>query len=240
MSYLAFQVVAVDRPLPAPLLVALVEPKEQSRSTADRLTLTGKVTSGKGVAKVTVTLNGQEVSRQEEQASPKPEVSLQIPLTLQEGKNVLLVTATDAEGTTQQEARVFYYDRPAPAPSPVAPPPVVAAPPPIPLQIAIASPKDQLQLVQETVALAGLVSGGRGTTRVVVTLNGREVSRQEERTPQESVAINLPLTLQEGHNTLVVIATEAGGGSTRRSGPSTTRGPFLSPSRSSTLRIKPA
>jgi hypothetical protein len=118
VSDLAFQVVAVDRPLPAPLLVALVEPKEQSRSTADRLTLTGKVTSGKGVAKVTVTLNGQEVSRQEEQASPKPEVSLQIPLTLQEGRNILLVTAADPEGTTRQEARTLFYEKPAPPPPP--------------------------------------------------------------------------------------------------------------------------
>jgi hypothetical protein len=64
---------------------------------------------------------------------------------------------------------------------------------------------------QESVALAGLASGGNGVSRVVVTLNGTEVSRLEERTPQSAVAVNLPLRLREGQNTLVVTATASGG-----------------------------
>ena len=309
--WLGFQIVALDRPAPAPLQVALVEPLDQAHSATDRLTLTGRATGGKGVAKITLSLNGQEVSRQEEKGTAKPEIPLTVPLTLQEGKNVLLVTATDPEGTTQQEARTLFYDKPAPVtppPTPATPtrpaPPVVAQPTPIPVpappvmaapgpsvaipkpappattttspppalpppapptpavtgppppptpvvvaptrpappapvtaappapaplatataapapapvvvvppvRLAIASPLDQARMEHESVAVAGMVSGGKGIGRVLVTLNGHEVSRQEESTPQETMAINLPLTLREGQNTLVVTATETGG-----------------------------
>jgi hypothetical protein len=210
-----FQVVAIDRPAPAPLHVALQEPKDQARITTEALVVTGKVTGGKGVARVTVTLNGQEVARQEEKSAPKPEVALSIPLTLQEGKNVLLVTATGPEGTTHQEARTLYYDKPAPSPAAPAPaPPVVAtppAPPPPPFQLTLTTPPDQARTEQERIALAGLVSGGKGVSRVIVTLNGVEVSRQDERAPQPALPVNLALKLQEGPNTLVVTATEADG-----------------------------
>jgi hypothetical protein len=64
---------------------------------------------------------------------------------------------------------------------------------------------------QESVALAGLVSSGKGVSRVVITLNGIEVSRLEERTPQPALAVNLPIKLREGQNTLVVTATDADG-----------------------------
>lgn len=70
---------------------------------------------------------------------------------------------------------------PAQAPGPTVPSP--AAAPPTIVRLAIASPADQSQATQETIALAGLVSGGKGFTRVVVTLNGTEVMRQEEQTP---------------------------------------------------------
>ncbi|MBI4609581.1 MAG: caspase family protein [Candidatus Rokubacteria bacterium] len=63
----------------------------------------------------------------------------------------------------------------------------------------------------ESIGLAGLVSGGKGVSRVVVTLNGVEVSRLEERTPQSALPVNLPIKLREGQNTLVVTATEADG-----------------------------
>jgi hypothetical protein len=232
MALQSFKIVAVDLPLSAPLQVVLVEPKEQSRLTSERFTLTGKVTGGKGVARVTVTLNGQEVARQEEKGAPT-DVPLNVPLRLQEGKNVLLVTATDPDGTTRQEARTLFYDKPAPPPvvakpvvpspppptaKPATPPPVPApapiapAPlPPPPLQITIASPKDQLQVAHESLTLAGLVAGGKGVSRVIVTLNGVEVSRQDERTPQPALPVNLALKLQEGPNTVVVTATEADG-----------------------------
>src|SRR3990172_10435151 len=57
--------------------------------------------------------------------------------------------------------------------------------------------------------LGGVGSGGRGVSRVVVTLNGQEVSRVDER--RSAVALNLPVKLREGQNTLVVTATDTDG-----------------------------
>ena len=97
---------------------------------------------------------------------------------------------------------------PAPAVPPAAPLPVAALPP---LQVTVSSPKDQTRVEHESVGLAGLVSGGKGVSRVQVTLNGVEVSRLEERVPRPALAVNLPLKLREGQNTLVVTATESDG-----------------------------
>ncbi|MCX5734368.1 MAG: caspase family protein [candidate division NC10 bacterium] len=244
IGFLAFQVLTVDRPNPAPLQVVLREPKEQSRITTEGITLTGKATGGKGVSRVTVSLNGQEVSRQEEKAG-KPEVPIEVALTLEAGKNVLLVTATDPDGTSQQEARTLFYDKPTPAspppvvtqpappppaPSPVTPPPVVAIPsppapvpatPPVvttppppplpPFQVLLTTPLDQARVEHESIGLAGVISGGKGVSRVVVTLNGVEVTRQDERTPLPALPVSLPVRLREGSNALVVTATEADG-----------------------------
>ncbi len=225
LALLDFQIVALDRPQTAPLRVALQEPKDQVRVTAEEVVVAGKVTGGKGVVRVTLALNGREVARQEDKTGPKPEMALKIPVRLSEGRNVLLVTASDPEGTTRQEARTLFYDKPAPpapavpaptrtpAPVPAAPaapaPPTVASPPP--LQVALSSPRDQARVERDSLALAGLASGGHGVSRVVVTLNGVEVARQVETTPQPAVAVNLPLNLQEGVNTLVVTATDVRG-----------------------------
>ena len=246
LNFLAFQVLAVDRPGPAPLQVALREPKDQARVTTEEITVTGRVTGGTGVARVTVTLNGVEVSRQDETTTPKTEVALEIPIVLREGKNILLVTAADAEGTTRQEARTLFYDRPRPVSPPIAPPvivatpspptptppttatpspplpptpptpvpPVVTTPPPPPLaslQVTLTSPQDPARVEQETIGLAGMVTGGKGVSRVVVSLNGVEVSRLGEQAPQRALALNLPIKLREGPNTLVVTATEPDG-----------------------------
>jgi len=59
--------------------------------------------------------------------------------------------------------------------------------------------------------LAGIVSGGKRIARVVVTLNGVEVSRQDEKPPRPAVALNVPLKLVEGANTIVVTATDTDG-----------------------------
>jgi uncharacterized caspase-like protein len=276
-AFVAFQVVAVDRPTSEPLAIAVQAPKDQTTVTSQEIVLTGKVTSGKGVAGLTVTLNGEDVRKWDAHSAPPKEAPLDLPVKLREGKNVLLVTAVDSEGASRQEARTFFYEGPppgapapipnappattpapapapsspvaakpvlpqappmplepaktAPAPAPVAPPlviakpalstestPVPVAPYPVspaaalpPLLITVSSPQDQVRVEHESVALAGLVSGGNGVSRVVVTLNGTEVSRLEERTPQSAMAVNLPLRLREGQNTLVVTATAAGG-----------------------------
>jgi len=243
LRFLAFQVLAVDRPGPAPIRVALREPKDQARVTTEGITVIGKVTGGTGVARVAVTLNGVEVSRQDETATPKAEVALEIPIVLREGKNILLVTAADPGGATQQEARTLFYDKPRPAPPPIAPPvivatpsppapsppttatpspplpptpptpapPVVTTPPLPPLQVTLTSPQDQARVEQETIGLAGMVTGGKGVSRVVVSLNGVEVSRLGEQAAQRALALNLPIKLREGSNTLVVTAMEPDG-----------------------------
>jgi hypothetical protein len=234
LDMLAFQTVALDRPVLAPLQVALKEPMNQARFTTQGVVLAGKVTAGKGVTLVTVTLNGAEVSRQEERQAPRSDVTLNLPITLREGKNVLLVTAADPEGNTAQAARTIFYDKPIPSPSPPRPvpggyrgrlprlaPPVTALLLPIqmtaattplpPLQMTISSPRDEARVDQESIALAGLVASGKGVGRVVVTLNGTEVSRLEQKSPQRALALNLSLKLREGENILVITATEADG-----------------------------
>ena len=241
VGMLNFQVITVERPEAEPLRVALRAPKDQARVASEEVELVGKVTSGKTLTRLTVALNGEELSSADEaflRTVAGKEVALEsvVPkIKLREGKNVLLVTAVDAAGANLQEARTLFYDKPAPptpAPAAPAPPPVVAkptppappspapspapaAPPAVaalpPLQLTLSTPRDQARVEHESVGLAGLVSGGKGVSRVVVTLNGLEVSRLEERVPQPALAVNLPIKLREGQNTLVVTATEAGG-----------------------------
>jgi uncharacterized caspase-like protein len=100
----------------------------------------------------------------------------------------------------------------APEPKPAAPAPVVAAvPPAAPLVVRLASPADRTRVEHETVALAGVASGGRGISRVVVTVNGLEVHKHQEKAPVRAVPLNLPLRLREGANTVVVSVTDADG-----------------------------
>src|SRR6266849_667675 len=234
---LRFQLVGLDHPTAGSIQFALEGMPERERVGTDTLTLRGKVTAGKGLASVVVTLNGAEVASKNERRAPKPEIALDVPIKLREGKNVVIVTAVDAEGTTRQEARGVFYLPPrgpgvagpppgsvppigAPVPPPGAPslpqpPPQVAspapAPPPkaVPLQVTLSSPVDQARFDNETVALAGLASGGKSVRRVAVSLNGVEVARQEPGTT--SAAVNLPIKLREGQNTVVITATDADG-----------------------------
>jgi hypothetical protein len=313
---LAFQAVALDKPTAAPLAVALADPKDQGRVSAERVTLTGKVTGGAGPLRIAVTLNGVEVARQQEPGAPGKDVALSVPVKLVPGRNTLIVTATDAAGVSRQQGRVLFYDRPPPAvaaaplapapparpvPAPASPPPVAAvAPPPAPpvaaparapapaapataptpapaapapapapppaaaapapgvvapapaqpaapeppraatpappvaaparapsaiaalppasspkpvppLRITISTPSNQTRVEQETVTFAAVVHGGTGVRQVLVTANGVELWRQENRTQQPSMAVNLPVKLAEGQNTLVLTAAETDG-----------------------------
>ena len=208
---LDFQLVAADRSAPAALQVILDDPKDQVHTSSAETMVGGKATAGAGVARVLATLNGAEILARAER-SPPQEVALSFSVPLREGKNVLLVTVTDTKGQTKQEARVIFRDRStgppvATGPRPPAPKPAPASP----LQVAISSPRDQARVDQESIALAGLASSGKGVRRVLVTLNGVEVSRLEERAPLQTMPVNLPLKLQDGQNTIVVTATDADG-----------------------------
>ena len=239
-GFFRFQIAGLDRPTAGPVQFALEGLPEKDRIGVDGFTIGGKVTAAKGLVKVFVTVNGAEVASVEESRAPKPEIPLNVPVKLREGKNVVIVTATDADGTSRQEARGITYlppggpavaagapPRPQDAephlpghPGPVppsgarpSPPPVVAAssppPPTASLQVTLSSPADKARVEQETVALAGLAASAKQVRRVLVSINGVEVLRQEPTAP--SVAVNLPLKLREGQNTLVVTATDSDG-----------------------------
>jgi len=105
-----------------------------------------------------------------------------------------------------------------PAPAAPAPPPVVAAVPPessvrpsAAFRITISTPANQARVEQETITFAAVVHGGTGVRQVLVTANGVELWRHENRTQHPSMAVNLPVKLAEGQNTLVVTAAETDG-----------------------------
>ena len=135
--------------------------------------------------------------------------------------------ATPAQATAPSPARPPVVAAPVPAPAPAppaaapaapAPPPAVAAVPPessvrpwAAFRITISTPANQARVEQETVTFAAVVHGGTGVRQVLVTANGVELWRQENRTQQPSMAVNLPVKLAEGQNTLVVTAAETDG-----------------------------
>jgi hypothetical protein len=106
-----------------------------------------------------------------------------------------------------------------PAPAAPAPSPAVAAvppespvrPPSAAFRITISTPTNQARVEQETVTFAAVVYGGTGVRQVLVTANGVELWRQDNRAQQPSMAVNLPVKLAEGQNTLVVTAAETDG-----------------------------
>jgi Caspase domain len=215
-----FEVVSVSRPTVAPLRIVLDHPRDQLTVGAEEVRLDGKVTSGKGIARVSISVSGEART-----VSP---VGAAVPLDqlvkLKPGKNVLLVTATAPDGETTQTARTLHLQPPGTAAPPAlqsgagTPPaqlgtrPTPVQPRPAPsLAVNISAPKDQSRFEQESVALAGFAAGGRGPRRLVVTLNGLDVTRQEESGATASLAFHTPVSLREGQNTLVVTATDANG-----------------------------
>ena len=259
----AFVVASVDRPEPLRIALDPAGPAAEGAASVVK----GTARSGSGVTELTVMLNGAQIAREDARGGPKHELGFNVPLSLVEGKNVVLVTAVDASGDRRQEARVITRPaatptsatatppaapaRPAGRPAPSPSPPVAARPAPAPatqppatpppaaqppaaqpstapapttppatvpapagreaLAIALSAPADHSRVEQEAAVLAGIVSGGKGVARVIVTLNGVEVARQEEKTPQPAVAVNVALKLAEGGNTIVVTAADADG-----------------------------
>jgi hypothetical protein len=83
------------------------------------------VTSSKGVAKVRVTVNGVEVHQQAERTPPKSLV-VTAPITLRDGINAIVVSASEPDGTIRQEVRTVFFDKPkvtVTVPPPPPPPP---------------------------------------------------------------------------------------------------------------------
>jgi hypothetical protein len=110
-----------------PLTVTVRYPEDRVRVTDEASVVAALVTSSKGVAKVTVALNGAEISQQTERTPPST-MAVTVPVTLRAGANAVAITATEADGTTRQEIRTVFYDvARAPSAKTSAPPPV--APP---------------------------------------------------------------------------------------------------------------
>ena len=218
-----FSVVSTDAP--APLRIALARPAEAERVDAAEVRLTGKV-SGDGLVRAEVTLNGSEVARVWAERSGA--IALDVPLALRGGANTILVTAIDKGGERRQESRIVHRrvaEMP-PTPAPAAPAPPAPAPPsalvtippdppaarpPRAVTIALSSPSHRSKVEHDTVAMAGIASAERGVARVLVSLNGHEVARQDETPPRPAVPVNVPLKLREGQNTVVVTVADAAG-----------------------------
>jgi hypothetical protein len=174
------------------LAVSLSSPGDQARVDRETVPLAGLVTSGRGVSRVVVTLNGSEVARMDERA-PRQAVSLNASLKLQEGSNLLVVEATDADGVIRQDVRTVHYEKVSP------------------LAISVRYPADGARVAEAQTVVAAVVTSSRGVGSVTVTLNGTEVLRQAESTPPRSLVVTAPVTLREGGNTIVLTAREPDG-----------------------------
>jgi hypothetical protein len=179
-------------PPPAAFQLTLSTPRDQARVDQDAIALAGLVTSGQGVRRALVTLNGREMIRIDE-PTPVRSLPLNALLTLREGQNTIVVTATEADGLHHQEVRTVHYE------------------PRAPLALTIRYPEDGARLTDEQTVLAAILTAGRGVARVSVLLNGTEVHQQTERAPQRSLALAVPLVVRPGANTIVVSASDPDG-----------------------------
>ncbi|MDP2701605.1 MAG: caspase family protein, partial [Candidatus Rokubacteria bacterium] len=177
---------------PSPLQVAISSPKDQARVDQESIALAGLASSGKGVKRVLVTLNGVEVSRLEERA-PQRTLPVNLPLKLREGQNTIVVTAIDADGVTQQDVRAVFFDRI------------------VPLTVQFRHPENGARLTDQSSLVAAEVSSGKGIAAVNVLLNGAEVFKQADRPPKKSVAVAASVKLREGANTIIIRASEPDG-----------------------------
>jgi Caspase domain len=177
---------------PSPLTIALSAPADRARVEQDATVLAGIVSGSKGVARIVVTLNGTEVSRQEDKA-PRPAVALNVPLKLAEGSNTIVVTAADVDGRLSQELRSVQFDKLTP------------------LTVAFRYPEDRARVTEATSVVAALLTSSKGVASAKVLLNGAEVWTQTERTPPTSMAVAVPVSLRPGANAIVLTAAETDG-----------------------------
>ncbi len=176
----------------APLQVTISAPKDQERVSQEGISLAAVASGAKGVSRVLVTLNGVEAARIGERASQRT-VPVNLALKLREGQNIVVVTATDVDGVTQQEVRTIYFERVTP------------------LTIQFRHPEDRARLTDEATLVAAEANSSQGVSEVIVILNGTRVFQDRQRTPRRSVPIAAPIKLKEGANTIVIRATQADG-----------------------------
>ena len=172
--------------------IAISTPTNQARVDQETVTFAGLVQGGTGVRQVLVSANGVELWRQDNR-SQQPAMAVNLPVKLAEGQNTLVVTAAESDGTMHQEMRTVYLEKP------------------VPLAVDVRYPEDRSRVTDEASVVAAVARSSKGISRITVALNGSEVHRQEERSPQRSVAVSAPLTLREGPNAIVITALEPDG-----------------------------
>jgi uncharacterized caspase-like protein len=177
---------------PGGLQVVISVPTEQAQVDYERLVVAGYVAGGQSPRQVLVALNGAEVSRVPDRQG-QPTLPLNVSVQLREGPNTLVVTATDAAGTTQQTTRTILYERQ------------------VPLTVQVRHPDDRARVSEPESTVAASVTSSRGVVEVGVTLNGAKVFEERQNPPKKSVAVVTPVKLRPGSNVVVVRALEPDG-----------------------------
>ena len=172
--------------------IVISTPTNHARVDQEMVTFAGLVHGGTGVRQVLVSANGVELWRQDNR-SQQPAMAVNLPVKLLEGQNTLVVTAAEIDGTMHQEMRTVFLEKP------------------VPLAVDVRYPEDRSRVTDEASVVAAVARSSKGISRITVALNGSEVHRQDERSPQRSVAVSAPLTLREGPNAIVITALEPDG-----------------------------
>jgi hypothetical protein len=93
------------------LAIAIRYPPDQGRLTEQTASVVADVSSERGLATIGVTVNGVRVY--EQGGSGATAMPLNVPITLREGSNVIVVSATETGGGVRQEVRTVTYQLPA-------------------------------------------------------------------------------------------------------------------------------
>jgi hypothetical protein len=80
-----------------------------------------------------------------------------------------------------------------------------------PLAVAFRQPAEAASLRERSLIVSGAASSSKGVARILMTLNGAEVHRQNESGAPKSVVVSVPVTLVEGSNVLTLTAAEPDG-----------------------------
>ena len=179
-------------PTPPGFRISISTPTNQARVDQETVTFAGVVSGGSGIRQVLISANGVELWRQENRTQ-LPAMALNLPVKLTEGQNTLVVTAAETDGTMHQDMRTVFLEKA------------------VPLAVDVRYPEDRSRVTDEASVVAAVARSSKGISRITVALNGSEVHRQDERSPQKSIAMSAPLTLRDGANAIVITALEPDG-----------------------------
>ncbi|HEX6082830.1 MAG TPA: caspase family protein [Methylomirabilota bacterium] len=179
-------------PTPPGFRISISTPTNQARVDQETVTFAGVVSGGSGIRQVLISANGVELWRQENRTQ-LPAMALNLPVKLTEGQNTLVVTASETDGTMHQDMRTVFLEKA------------------VPLAVDVRYPEDRSRVTDEASVVAAVARSSKGISRITVALNGSEVHRQDERSPQKSIAVSAPLTLRDGANAIVITALEPDG-----------------------------